>query len=117
MYSKAFVRLYNIYCSGIFTGNTDASDEQLFVCEQKTLFRLFAGLSQACDQCQSYSRKPTTFRQVFLMINPSTWCYAMLFFRTGMSSDSNSSVDDVEDVSGGLAREHLVDDTLSIKSE
>ena len=43
--------------------------------------------------------------------------YAILFFRTGMSSDSNSSVDDVEDVSGGLAREHLVDDTLSIKSE
>ncbi len=46
------------------------------------------------------------------MINP---VYAILFFRTGMSFDSvwTTSVDDVEDVSGGLAREHLV--ALSIK--
>ena len=54
-------------CLGIFTSNTDASDEQLFVCELKTLFRLFTGLSQACDQCQSYCRRPTNFRQVFLI--------------------------------------------------
>ncbi len=37
--SKDFVRLYNTYCSGIFTGNTDASNERLFMCELKTLFR------------------------------------------------------------------------------
>ena len=54
-------------CLGIFTSNTDASDEQLFVCELKTLFRLFTGLSQACDQCQSYCRRPTNFCQVFLI--------------------------------------------------
>ena len=51
-------------CLGIFTSNTDASDEQLFVCELKTLF---TGLSQACDQCQSYCRRPTNFRQVSLI--------------------------------------------------
>ncbi|XP_064382205.1 uncharacterized protein LOC135331087 [Halichondria panicea] len=55
--SKVFPMLEN---SGIFTSNTDASDEQLFVCELKTLF---TGLSQACDQCQSYCRRPTNLRQ------------------------------------------------------
>ena len=52
--SIALISLYKdvTSCSGIFTGNTDASDEQLFVCELKTLFRFFTGLSQACDQCQ-----------------------------------------------------------------
>ncbi len=34
-----------------------------------------------------------------------------------MLSDLNSSVENVESDSGGLAREHSVDDTLSIKSE
>ena len=67
--SIALISLYKdvTSCSGIFTGNTDASDEQLFVCELKTLFCLFTGLSQACDQCQSYCRRPTNFRQVFLI--------------------------------------------------
>ena len=59
----ALISLYKdvTSCSGIFT------DEQLFVCELKTLFCLFTGLSQACDQCQSYCRRPTNFRQVFLI--------------------------------------------------
>ncbi|XP_064398007.1 uncharacterized protein LOC135344697 [Halichondria panicea] len=48
--------------SGIFTGNTNASDDQLFICERKTFSRLCTSLSQPCP-CQSYSRKPTTFRQ------------------------------------------------------
>ncbi len=31
-----------MYRSGIFTGNANASDDQLFICEQKTFSRLCA---------------------------------------------------------------------------